>query len=103
MCLGFLYESSEVFVRHQQSVGKGQVGRGTGAPPLAEPAGNGRPLICKAIYKERNMHSNVMCSSSLGNMPGAGPSCLPREHHNCWEEYPIPAVHKQFVGCIYIC
>ena len=41
LVLGFLNESSEVFVRHQQSVGKGQVSGGTGTSPLAEPAGNG--------------------------------------------------------------
>ena len=39
-----------MFVGDQESVGKRQVGGGTGAATFAEPVGDGRSLVSEAIY-----------------------------------------------------
>ena len=51
--LGLLNESSEMFVRDQESVGQRQVGGWTGAPTLTEPVGDGLSLIGETILRER--------------------------------------------------
>lgn len=43
----------EVPVGHEEGVGKGQVGDGTGAPPRGQPLHDGRSLVREAVWRER--------------------------------------------------